>query len=261
MVAVDVDGTILDPEGRIPSCTFRAFEKLTSSGGYVAIATGRGIEGVFEVFSLNDYPLGRDGYPHALAAADEIYYLEGGEYVPDEEWNGKVERWRRETQALAKELMDGVLLMLEGCNYERTGDGSLWFNNLEDALYAQRVLAEHLERMGITSLAVERNGWGVGLVDVRVGKGNCLMRIVRRMGLRPDEVVAIGNSHNDASMLDGRMGFFPACPANADRDVMALVRDAGGIVAEGRYGWGVAEIIERLFEGAGLRGRTTPVGA
>ncbi len=91
MAAVDIDGTILDPEGNIPPCTFRAFEKVTSSGGYVTIATGRGKDSIFEVFSRNDYPLGRDGYSHALAAADQIYYLKGGEYVPDEEWNEEAE--------------------------------------------------------------------------------------------------------------------------------------------------------------------------
>jgi len=55
MVAVDTDGTILDPEGHISPRTFRAFEKVTASGGYVAIVSGRGI----------------DPYPHALAAAED----------------------------------------------------------------------------------------------------------------------------------------------------------------------------------------------
>jgi len=251
MVAVDIDGTILDPEGRIPSRLFRAFEKVTSSGGYVTIASGRGIDDIFEVFSQNDYPLGRDDYPHALAAADQIYYLRGGEYVPDEEWNENAERWWWETQARAKELIDDVLPMLKDYDYERAGDRGLWFHNLDDALYAQRVITEYLKQRGITSFRLERNGWGVGLVDVRVGKGNCLKRIVQKMGLKPEEVVAIGNSHNDASMLDRRIGFFPACPANADEEIIELVREKGGMVAEQSYGWGVVEIIERFFRNKG----------
>jgi len=246
MVAVDVDGTISDPEGRIPPCTFRAFERVTSSGGYVAIASGRDEESIAEVLRRNGYRLGEKGYPHALAAADRIFYLREGRYVPDEEWNERAERWWWETQALAEELVDGVLPMLEGYEYERKERG-FWFHNLDDALHAQRMLTDYLRSRKVTSLRVERNGWGVGLVDVRVGKGNCLMRIVRKVGLKPEEVVAVGNSHNDASMLDGRMGFFPACPANADEEIIELVRKNGGIVAQQSYGWGVAEIIERLL--------------
>jgi len=107
---------------------------------------------------------------------------------------------------LAKELMDGVLPKLAGYRYERPGDGYLWFHNLEDALYAQEIITGYLQEKGVTSLKLERNGWGVTLVDVRRGKGDYLQRIVRRMGIKSEEIVAIGNSHNDESMLDRRMG-------------------------------------------------------
>lgn len=47
--------------------------------------------------------------------------------------------------------------------------------------------------------------------DARSGKGNCLLRITRRMG------------------------FFPACPANADEEIIGLVREGGGLVAKKKY--------------------------
>ena len=61
MVAVGVDGTILDPEGRIPPCTFRAFERVTSSGGYVAIASGGDEESIAEVLRRNGSRVGGEG--------------------------------------------------------------------------------------------------------------------------------------------------------------------------------------------------------
>ena len=63
MVAVDMDRTLLDTEKRIPAEVFEAFRRITSAGGYVVIATGRGKESTCKVFSENDYQLGKDGYP------------------------------------------------------------------------------------------------------------------------------------------------------------------------------------------------------
>ena len=63
---------------------------------------------------------------------------------------------------------------------------------------------------------LERNGWGIALNDVRLGKGNCLYRITQKMGLRPEEVIAIGDSNNEKK----------------------IVEDNYGIVAEQSYGMG-----------------------
>lgn len=69
----------------------------------------------------------------------------------------------------------------------------------------------YMGEKGIDSIILERNGWGIALNDARSGKGNCLLRITRRMG------------------------FFPACPANADEEIIGLVREGGGLVAKKKY--------------------------
>ena len=100
---------------------------------------------------------------------------------------------------------------------------------------------------GISSILLERNGWGIALNDVRLGKVNCLLRITRRMGLKPEEVIAIGDSNNDRTMLDGKIGFFPASAANADEEIKRILQNNHGIIAEQSYGVRVAEIIDRTF--------------
>jgi len=82
----------LDAEKRIPDEVFEGFKRTVSSGGYVVVAIGQGKENASEVFLDNGYPLGRDGYAHALAVANETFYLQEKEYVPDEEWNVKLEK-------------------------------------------------------------------------------------------------------------------------------------------------------------------------
>lgn len=249
MVAVDMDWTLLDAEKRIPPEVFEGFKKITSTGGYVVIATGRGMESASEVFLENDYPLGRDGYPQALTVGSHLFYLQDGEYVPDEAWNVNVGKWWSESRPLAKEIMDAIVPKLGGIEHERVWEDGLLFTSLEDAVQVQELIIQYMRKEGIDAVFLERNGWGVGLSDARVGKGICLRRITRKMGLNPEEVIAVGDSNNDRPMLNGQMGFFPACPANADEEIKNIVRVRHGIVAKQNYGMGVAEIIESAFLG------------
>lgn len=247
MVAVDMDWTLLDAEKRIPAEVFEGFKRITSSGGYVVIATGRGMESASEVFFENGYPLGRDGYPHALAVGGHLFYMQDGEYVPDEAWNVNVGKWWAESRPIAKEIMDAIVPRLEGIEHERVWEDGIVFTSLQDAVSVQELIIQYMEDEGIDAVFLERNGWGVGLSDARVGKGICLDRIARNMGLDPGEIIAIGDSNNDMPMLDSRMGFFPACPANADEEVRNIVNARHGFLATQNYGMGVAEIMGRAF--------------
>lgn len=248
MVATDMDWTLLDAEKHIPAEVFKRFKRITLAGGYVVIATGRGKESASEVFLENGYVLGRDRYPHALAVGNKLFYLQDKEYVPDEAWNVHVDKWWAESRPLAKEIMDAIVPKLGGTRYERVSDDGLFFTSLEDAVQVQELIIQYMRKEGIDAVFLERNGWGVGLSDARLGKGICLRRITRKMGLNPEEVVAIGDSNNDMPMLDGHKGFFPACPANADEEVKNIVRERRGFVATQNYGMGVAEIIGRAFD-------------
>ena len=247
MIATDMDWTLLDAEKRIPVEVFEGFKRITASAGYVVIATGRGMESASEVFLENGYQLGRDGYPHALTVGSHLYYLQDGEYVPDEAWNVNVGKWWAESRPLAKEIMDAIVPKLGGIEFERVWEDGLSFTSLQDAVSAQEIIIQYIEKGGIDAVFLERNGWGVGLSDARVGKGICLDRIARKMGLRPEEVVAVGDSNNDMPMLDGQRGFFPACPANADEEVKNVVSARHGFIATQNYGMGVAEIMGRAF--------------
>ena len=247
MIAVDMDWTLLDAEKHIPKEVFEGFKRITLSGGYVVIATGRGKESASEVFSENSYALGRDDYPHAIAVANKIFYLKDGEYVSDEVWNIEVEKWWAKSKPLAKKIIDEIVLELDEYRYERTWDCGIAFGSQEDAIQVQEIITQYMMKNEIHSILLERNGWSIALNDARLGKGHCLERIIRKMSLKPEEVIAIGDSNNDRSMLDGQIGFFPACPANADEEIIKLVRAKGGIVAKQNYGWGVVEIMNRTL--------------
>lgn len=52
LVAVDLDGTLLNKEGHVPEENAWALKKFDQQGGTVALATGRSIQSAKEVFYL-----------------------------------------------------------------------------------------------------------------------------------------------------------------------------------------------------------------
>ena len=57
------------------------------------------------------------------------------------------------------------------------------------------------------------------------------------------ESVAAGYTHNDHSMLDGRVAQYSACPANAIAEVKGAVLSAKGYVGSKAVGAGVHEAL------------------
>src|SRR4030095_14566226 len=74
-------------------------------------------------------------------------------------------------------------------------------------------------------------------------RGLVLSELARHLQLAPDQVLAVGDSANDISMLDGRLGFVCRTTSNAGERLKEGVRQNGGYVAEGRMGAGVVEIL------------------
>ena len=104
------------------------------------------------------------------------------------------------------------------------------------------------ERVGVRThaplrLSVNRNNRLVQFQDAAAGKGNVLRALSELWGIAPGEVLACGDSANDYSMMDGRLGFRSGAPGNAEEGIKAAVRAAGGYVAEERIGLGVLEVL------------------
>jgi HAD superfamily hydrolase (TIGR01484 family) len=84
-------------------------------------------------------------------------------------------------------------------------------------------------------------------VDVRTvpfTKGLALGELVDRLGIDSAHVLAIGNGHNDISMLDGSVAKLMGCPSNAETDVMGVVHKNGGHIASKKMMGGVIETLD-----------------
>lgn len=74
-------------------------------------------------------------------------------------------------------------------------------------------------------------------------KGKVLGELSSRLSLKPNNILTIGDHHNDLSMLDGMVASMVACPSNAHHAVKTIVQKGNGYISQYPAGEGTAEAI------------------
>lgn len=279
MVALDLDGTILERGECLTPAVVAALRRLAGCGVRCVTATGRPLP--FQLALLARHDLGAvAGTPSALMVDErELFFLQplgagsagvaghgpgGTSYLPHSTWNDAV---RRRWRALHPQAMAWLeRAQAESCRHgwpaarhltdveaERRGLPTLAFEQPEHAAALCDWLSAALATQA-PELACNRNVRLVQIHDAQLGKGPVLAELARRWGIPPGQVLAIGDSLNDASMLDGHLGFRVATVGNADEHIATIVRRAGGYVAAARLGEGVIEILQAYGVGRGADG-------
>jgi len=249
LIALDMDGTILAQNVIIPPAR-EALDHLVAKGIRVAIVTGRKLEDVQRILKVNDF---LDHYPHAIASEGSfVHLLRDGYYLPDDEWNEKrksdIEILRISIGDKSFEFADKVKEVVTPIS-ELIDYGVIYFafKTNEDAEKA-RLILDNLT-ISFKLAKIIRNQRFVGLTIATGLKGDSLLRIVEGYGLSKDEVLAIGDSHNDEDMLSQEKGFAVSTTSNADPTIKGLVLSRGGYVASRPIGEGVVEILSEYFKG------------
>jgi hydroxymethylpyrimidine pyrophosphatase-like HAD family hydrolase len=80
-------------------------------------------------------------------------------------------------------------------------------------------------------------------------KGVSLIDLERRLGVGREQTLAIGNGHNDLSMLDGDAAGMVGCPSNSEPEVMEMVNRLGGHISASRSLAGVVDVIDAFRTG------------
>ena len=120
----------------------------------------------------------------------------------------------------------------------------LWlrFTTEDAANYAAQELKERASRHRHFQVFLYKKE--VDVRSVPFTKGMAVGELARHLKLSRDQVLCIGNGHNDISSLDGEVARHTGCPANADAEVMAVVHKTGGHIAGERSLRGVIEILD-----------------
>ncbi|WP_130864615.1 HAD family hydrolase [Acidipropionibacterium timonense] len=254
LVALDIDGTLVDREGHLPDPVRDAVGRVRDAGVPVVLATGRGLFGATPVHEALGLPSGDlvvsngavtartqplavvsqvtfdpapvirqvlDLHPRALVAVEDVgagFRL--NRLFPDGELNGRM------TIESVDELMSRPAARVIVRDPDAPADEFV-------------ELARHLGMQGVSYFV----GWSAWL-DIAprgVTKASALADLCRHRGIDPRDVLAMGDGYNDTDMLSwaGR----GVAIGDAPEEVKAAADDVTGTFAEG----GTAAELARWF--------------
>jgi HAD superfamily hydrolase (TIGR01484 family) len=254
LIATDLDGTLIGRTGELPIYDDfkKRLEYLRSKYNTVwVVCTGRSLRGFYHKFS----PMEVMGvYPEYIIVDHAYIYrrTKSGRYRPHYSWNFLIRYNIWSSRLYIKDAIEhwyktiydkyrGITVL-----YHRRNRLCVRFRTEEEAAAAAEYLKE--EAKGFKYLRVFLYKEEVDVRMVPFTKGLALEELSIRLGIGKSSVLAIGNGHNDISMLDGVVAGITGCPANAETDVMATINRSGGHISAENVLAGVIDIIDASLE-------------
>ena len=262
LVASDLDGTLLDPQGRVTPRTRAAVQRAVAAGAHFLPVTGRPPRWMAGI---------ADGVGHtglAVCANGAVLYdLATERVVRAAVIDDSV---LRDVVAALRDAVPGVSFAVEGESgfarehaYRPVWDVTQGHVDDLDALLVDpryKVMARHTEldadqllaaartATGAAVTVVHSSGGGDGLVEISaagVTKAAAVARFADEHGFGAADVVAFGDMPNDLPMLEwaGR----GVAMGDAHPDVLAVADEVTASNADD----GVAQVLERLFADGG----------
>ncbi|HET9649614.1 MAG TPA: HAD family hydrolase [Microlunatus sp.] len=214
MVALDIDGTLVDHDGAMPPAVFEAVRLVVDAGVPVVLATGRAWHGTLPIFELLDLPPG----PAVSSNGAVVVRYPPQEIVKAVTFDPRhvIERvvdYAPETLIAVEEIGRGYRVSAEFPGGDLTGEmiiedprelGSrpvtrviLRDPNSSDADFIR--LAEHLGLHGVTYFV----GWSAWLdiAPYGVNKATGVAEAADALGVAADRVLAFGDGRNDIELL------------------------------------------------------------
>lgn len=254
LLATDLDGTLLGPtpefnrynEFRDEICSRQ------SSGCVWVISTGRRLRDFKRVF----LPLRTFGIVPDFIVTRHAYIYERKEWgwYPHILWNLKILELQIRNRIRARRVIPQLRRMIARnipfvrVPRQESSRICFRFNDLDSAAQGATLLSEAVRPYRYLRVFRYRNE--VDVYRVPFTKGLSLMELARKVGVGSANILAIGDGHNDISMMDPRIAKHCACPANAVPEVIEAVNQNGGHIARQSHLSGVVEILNAFKHGA-----------
>ncbi|HEX6391799.1 MAG TPA: Cof-type HAD-IIB family hydrolase [Acidimicrobiales bacterium] len=257
VVATDLDGTLLDTAGEVTPRTTKAVAAAREAGIHVVPITGRPPQAMWhlaEQAGLGPYGVCSNGA--ALVDLDNRSVLES-EPIAAHIAEGLVDLLRAEVPGIVLACDDLDYFIYERGFFPSPVDWDEEMYEVDDIRESVRAgcvklvarspghsapqliefLEDHLAEMAhVTTSGLD---W-VDIGAVHVSKAYALQRLCDRLGVHLSEVIAIGDNHNDLSVL--AWAGTAMAPANAIPEVLAVAHHVLPANGEG----GVAGLLEEL---------------
>lgn len=264
MVALDIDGTLVDHEGVLPTEVRRSVRRVTAAGVPVVLTTGRSWHATRPVFEQLGLPSGPVIASNGAVTVDfppfevrQVVTFDPAEVIQ------KVLR-EHPTAALAAEVVgqgyrvtrqfpDGDLTgHIEEVSVEELAGSDVTRIVVRDPESSDVEFIELAQRLGLhgVSYSVGWSAW-LDIAPFGVNKATALAEVVEALGYGAADVLAIGDGRNDIEMLAW------AGRGVAVGDACDEVRQAADHVTAGFAEHGTAVELDRWFGGR-RAGRRVP---
>jgi len=255
LIVTDLDGTLIGRANEFPlyaSFKEKLHELRASNKTLWVACTGRNRRSFNEFF----YPMRSMGILPDFIIIRHAYVLRRTAlgYVPGFFWNLHIAHLIIRQQVYAREVLKHWREMITGTAMDvrmvtlKKDELRLQFESNESAVTAGRMLSEKLE--SFKHLKVFTYMKEVDVRPVPFTKGLAVAELARHLGMGPENVLTIGNGHNDISMFDTAVATYTGCPANSQSEVMSVVHARGGHIARERSLTGVVEILNAYTDDA-----------
>jgi Cof subfamily protein (haloacid dehalogenase superfamily) len=279
LIAVDIDGTLTDPEYKISARNYEALREAHRAGIQIVLATGRRHDYALPVARELGFPIWlissngalvrssegetdvTDRLPassarkliqhmdnfrgNAVLTFDRPADLNGNNSLVLErvdELNQSISRWMEANRPHIK-----IVSPLEDALTEDPLQ-AMYCGSVARMVQAQQRLAEANFGDELTIMRTQYDHRDLCILDILTrdcSKGHALRRLAEKHDISPDGIMAIGDNYNDLEMLE--FAGVPVVMANADAGLKQLGFHVTGSNSES----GVALAIEQLF-GAGF---------
>jgi len=253
LLATDLDGTLFSRSESLSlydDFRSRLQTLRTKHDALWVVCTGRSLRSFQNGFAsmqamglIPDYVIVNHAY---------IYRRSRNGYRPHYTWNFMIHYHMWSSRLYMKEAIQKwhklVTDMSDNAKtiYYRRNRLCFRFTNEEEAQAVAKLLEEKSREF--RHLRVFRFEQEVDVRMVPFTKGLALENLATHLGIGASSILAIGNGHNDISMLDGTVAKYVGCPDNAETDVMQVVNKVGGHVASRKVMGGVVDVIDAYLD-------------
>lgn len=255
MVALDVDGTLVDGSNTMSRDAYDAVHAAAAAGAEIVIATGRSMPGVFDVLRKLELTQG-------VAVSSNGAVVFGFDGVDWELLHVVTFDAREVVRRIIERIPDAIVAVEEiGVGYRVNQDfpdgeinGKMTVQTIDELVNepVTRVIIRSPEHsteefnsivrdIGLTgtNYFIGYSAW-LDLAPLDVSKASGLSYLTRMRGLGPEDVLAIGDGHNDHEMLKwaGRgvaMGHAPDSVKAVSDAVTGSIGDDGAVVELNRW--------------------------
>lgn len=212
-LATDYDNT-LARDSRVDDATLAALGRLRASGRRTILVTGRLLDDLLEACNCIDY--------------FDFIVAENGAHL--------YEPATRDSTLLAEPPPQAFIAALRARGVQPLEVGQVI---VATRAPNQSAVIEIIRELGL-ELQIVFNREAVMVLPAGINKATGLKQALRRLGMSPHEVVAVGDAENDHSFM--RFAECPVAVANA----IDSIKESAAFVTRGEAGAGVVELIDAI---------------